>query len=92
MARAGAEVSGDEFEAVANRVDAEFLSPVLASVLAQLSPADRDTLLLHTFADLTYEEIARATDVPIGTVGSRMNRARAVVRAHLETLELSRDS
>jgi RNA polymerase sigma factor (sigma-70 family) len=91
MARAGVAVSGEEFEELeelADRLDAEFLSPVLASVLAKLSPADRDTLLLHAFADLTYEQIARATDVPIGTVGSRINRARALVRAHLETLEL----
>ena len=89
-ARAGTEVSSDEFEELADRLDAEFLSPVLACALAQLSPPDRDTLLLHAFADLTYEQIARATDVPIGTVGSRINRARALLRAHLETLELSR--
>ena len=88
MARAGVEVRGDEFEELADRLDAEFLSPVLASVLAKLSPADRDTLLLHAFVGLTYEQIAHATDVPIGTVGSRMNRARALVRSHLETLEL----
>src|SRR6201994_2353852 len=60
MARAGAEVSGDEFDEVAERLDAQFLSPVLASGLAQMSPAHRDPLLLHAFADLTYEQIARA--------------------------------
>jgi RNA polymerase sigma factor (sigma-70 family) len=92
LARASAEVSADELDEAAGRLGAQFLSPALASVLAKLAPADRDTLLLHAFADLTYEQIARATDVPIGTVGSRMNRARALVRAHLETLELSRDS
>jgi RNA polymerase sigma factor (sigma-70 family) len=86
--RVGAEVSGDELEAIVDRLDAEYLSPHLGSVLAQLSVADRDTLLLHVLADLTYEQIARATGVPIGTVGSRINRARALVRAHLETLEL----
>jgi RNA polymerase sigma factor (sigma-70 family) len=88
MSRIGAEVDGDEFEDLVDRLDAEYLSPHLGSVLAQLPAADRDTLLLHVFAELTYEQIARATDVPIGTVGSRMNRARALVRAHLETLEL----
>lgn len=84
----GAEVSGDEFAAIDDRLDAEYLSPHLNSVLKQLSVTDRDTLLLHVFAELTYEQIARATDVPIGTVGSRMNRARTLVRAHLEALEL----
>ena len=40
------------------------------------------------WTDLTYEQIARATDVPEGTVASRLNRARTTVRAHLESLEL----
>ena len=88
MSRLGSEVSGEELDEIVERLDAEYLSPELTSVLARLSPADRDTLLLHTFADLTYEQIARATDVPEGTVASRLNRARALVRAHLEPLEL----
>src|ERR1700733_6508102 len=62
--RAGAEVSADELDELVERLDAEYLSPELASVLSDLSPADRDTLLLHAFADLTYEQIARATGVP----------------------------
>ena len=88
MSRLGSEVGGEELDEIVERLDAEYLSPELSSVLASLSPADRDTLLLHTFADLTYAQIARATDVPEGTVASRLNRARALVRAHLESLEL----
>ena len=88
LSRVAAEVGTDELDEIVERLDAEYLSPQLSSVLAQLSPADRDTLLLHAFADLTYEQIARATDVPPGTVASRINRARSLVRAHLETLEL----
>ena len=87
MSRLGSEVTGEELDEIVERLDAEYLSPQLSLVLARLSPADRDTLL-HTFADLTYEQIARATDVPAGTVASRLNRARALVRAHLESLEL----
>jgi RNA polymerase sigma-70 factor (ECF subfamily) len=88
QSRAGAEIDADELDELLERLDAEYLSPELASVLSDLSPADRDTLLLHAFGDLTYEQIARATGVPSGTVGSRINRARARVRAHLESLEL----
>jgi RNA polymerase sigma-70 factor, ECF subfamily len=50
--------------------------PELARVLASLSAEEREVLLLVAWADLGYEEIARALAVPVGTVRSRLNRAR----------------
>jgi RNA polymerase sigma-70 factor (ECF subfamily) len=41
-----------------------------------LSADDRDALLLLAVAELSYEEIAVATGVPVGTVRSRLHRAR----------------
>jgi DNA-directed RNA polymerase specialized sigma24 family protein len=41
---------------------------------------DRDVLLLHAWGDLDYEGIAQALDLPIGTVRSRLNRARRLLR------------
>ena len=35
------------------------------------------------WAELTHEEIATALDIPVGTVKSRLHRARRVLRAHL---------
>lgn len=67
------------------RVEAAQLGPRLAAALGTLGAADRDALLLHAWADLTYEGIALATGVPVGTVRSRINRARERVRAHLAT-------
>ena len=51
---------------------------------ARVAAGDRDALLLHAWADLTYTEIAAATGVPVGTVRSRIHRARTQLRAHLE--------
>jgi RNA polymerase sigma-70 factor (ECF subfamily) len=65
------------------RVEAERLGPRLAAALASLPAADRDALLLLAWAGLGYEDIARALDVPTGTVRSRIHRARRRVRAHL---------
>ena len=90
LARSPHESGPDEHEMTLDRLDAEQLGQELVSALAGLSDVDRDTLLLHTFADLTYEQVARATGVPVGTVASRINRARARVRAHLEAMELCR--
>jgi RNA polymerase sigma-70 factor (ECF subfamily) len=66
------------------RVEARALGPALAAALRDLPSLDRDALLLHVWADLTYTEIARATGIPVGTVRSRIHRARTRLRAHLE--------
>jgi len=55
----------------------------LAGALAGLDPDQRDVLLLYAWADLTYEEIAGTLGVPVGTVRSRMSRARAQLRSEL---------
>jgi RNA polymerase sigma-70 factor (ECF subfamily) len=48
----------------------------VAAVLADLSAVDRDILTLSGWAKLSYDEIATALDLPIGTVKSRLSRAR----------------
>lgn len=65
------------------RVAASSTGPALASALAKLSVADRNVLLLVAWADLTYTEVAQALQLPVGTVRSRLNRARRKVRAAL---------
>jgi RNA polymerase sigma-70 factor (ECF subfamily) len=49
-----------------------------------LEPAQRDALLLLALTDLDYEGIAIATGVPVGTVRSRLHRARRRMRIELE--------
>jgi RNA polymerase sigma factor (sigma-70 family) len=71
------------------RIEAEQLGPRLAAALRSIPTADRDALLLLAWAGLGYEDIARALDVPVGTVRSRIHRARKRVRAHLEGEEPS---
>ena len=80
--RAGAsgELTGDAIEAAGSRVDAERATQAMAVAIKRLPIAYRDVLLLHAWADLNYEGIAQALDVPIGTVRSRLNRARLLLR------------
>ena len=76
---------GDDFtEDALGRVEARALGPRLAAALREVAGIDRDALLLHAWAELTYTEIARATGIPVGTVRSRIHRARTRLRAHLD--------
>lgn len=68
-----------------DRVTAESASGQLAAAMASLSADDRHVLLLVAWADLSYQEVADALDIPIGTVRSRLNRARRQVRLALGT-------
>jgi RNA polymerase sigma-70 factor (ECF subfamily) len=55
----------------------------LSGVLAELRTVERDVLLLYAWEDLSYPEIARALDIPVGTVRSRLFRARRALRSAL---------
>ncbi|MGP3917999.1 RNA polymerase sigma factor [Nonomuraea sp. 10N515B] len=68
---------------VAAGVTAQAVRAELAGALAALPAKDRDVLLLIAWGDLTYEEVAQALGIPIGTVRSRLNRGRRKVRAAL---------
>jgi len=84
FARAGRLVPAEHgLDDVDARLDAAAASPALASALAELGATDREVLLLFAWADLTYEEISLALSVPVGTVKSRLHRARDLVRRKL---------
>jgi RNA polymerase sigma-70 factor (ECF subfamily) len=52
----------------------------LDRALARLPVEQRAVLLLVTLEELSYEEVARALGIPIGTVMSRLSRAREKLR------------
>jgi len=58
------------------RVDAEREVATLRARIAALAPRDRETLLLYAWQGMSYDEVAVALGVPVGTVRSRLNRVR----------------
>jgi RNA polymerase sigma-70 factor, ECF subfamily len=52
--------------------------------LGVLPPDQREALILVTVENMSYEQVAVICGCPIGTVKSRVNRARARLEAHLE--------
>ena len=72
----GTHVGADATDAVADQVDAQDMLPALAEALARLRADERSIVLLWAAEDLSYAEIADALSIPIGTVRSRLSRAR----------------
>lgn len=69
--------------AVAERSMGRELGERLQSTLSSLPADDREVLLLREAEGLSYEDIAEVLDVPVGTVRSRLHRARAEMRRRL---------
>jgi RNA polymerase sigma factor (sigma-70 family) len=77
----------DHADRVLAEVTSQSMRAVLGDALVGLAPGDRDVLLLIAFEELTYEEVARALDIPLGTVRSRLHRARSQLRDALAETE-----
>jgi RNA polymerase sigma-70 factor (ECF subfamily) len=86
-----AEIARDDGRAIDAAIDHDAIDPeqaamrrsdtkVLADAVAELPLAFREVLILREMEDLSYKEIARIADIPIGTVMSRLARARALLQ------------
>jgi RNA polymerase sigma-70 factor (ECF subfamily) len=93
LARTGVDPVTESFaDEVITRVMALGARTQLAGALARLKTGDRDVLLLIAWADLTYEEVSESLGIPVGTVRSRLHRARAQVRQALATDSAHQDT
>lgn len=68
---------------VAARVGAAGIRRALLDAVAALPAGERDVLLLIAWEHLSYEQVAAALEIPVGTVRSRLHRARRAVRARI---------
>jgi RNA polymerase sigma factor (sigma-70 family) len=84
---AGLDHAGD----VAGRVTAAAQARQVAAAVAGLTAKERDVLLLTVWAGLSYEDVAEAVGVPVGTVRSRLNRARTRLREALHHPSTNKD-
>jgi RNA polymerase sigma-70 factor (ECF subfamily) len=78
--------NGAGIDGVEARVDAERMRSLLAAALAGLPAEESDVLCLLVWAELSQAEIADALAIPLGTVKSRLSRARGRLQSALELL------
>ncbi len=79
------EISSDDFNPEAH-VDTLLHDKVIQREINRLSPKFREVIILRDIQNLSYEEIATILRVPIGTVKSRVNRARLRLQERLKKL------
>ena len=79
-----AAAEGADRRASAAALDARLLFPRVADAIEALPDDEREALLLFAWEELSYQSMAEALELPIGTVRSRLNRARAHLRELLE--------
>jgi RNA polymerase sigma-70 factor (ECF subfamily) len=80
--RVGGEREAQEggFEVLEERLDYGQRLAWVTRFLRELSDTDRDVLVLYAWNELTYPEIAQALGIEVGTVRSRLARARGRLR------------
>ena len=74
---------------VATRHD---LQKAVRQAIASLPSHYRDTIALQAFGELSYDEIAKTLDIPLGTVMSRLNGAKRLLRERLGDLVRSEEA
>src|ERR1700730_4332725 len=62
------------------------LQRAVRHAIASLPPHYRDTIALQDFGGLRHEQVAKALDIPLGTVMSRLNGAKRLLRDRLGDL------
>jgi RNA polymerase sigma-70 factor, ECF subfamily len=67
------------------------LSPVIMKALGKLPVKQKECLLMREMEEMTYEEIADALHLSLGSVKSNIHRAKVFLKDHLEKAGLSPD-
>ena len=81
------EAKGDGLDALFDRID---LAPAIQAAITALPSLQAEVVMLVDVQGLSYEEAAELVDVPVGTIRSRLYRARRVLQGAL--LEQARDA
>ena len=79
----GSEMIDDGQIGPAETLEKKELRERVQRALNELEPEDATVILLRDLQDIPYEDVARMLEIPVGTVKSRLHRARRALKARL---------
>ncbi len=79
----GTEVIADGAVDPAKNVEHKEIQQRVQQALNSLDPEDARIVLLRDLQDIPYEDVAEMLDIPVGTVKSRLHRARQALKTSL---------
>jgi RNA polymerase sigma-70 factor, ECF subfamily len=80
----GSEIVEDGQCGPAETLEKKELRERVQRALNELDPEDAAVILLRDLQDVPYEDVARVLEIPVGTVKSRLHRARQALKARLK--------
>jgi len=79
------EIPSEEF-APEDEIEGEYTEQEIQAAINNLSDKFKTVIILRDIQELSYDEISKIVDVPVGTVKSRINRARLKLQEKLQHL------
>jgi RNA polymerase sigma-70 factor, ECF subfamily len=67
-------------------VDSSINERIIQQAIQELSPRFREVIILRDVQELSYEEVGEVLKIPLGTVKSRVNRARIKLQSKLQPI------
>ena len=83
VAMENVEPASDPHPGPAESMEKKEIRQRVQQALNRLDPEDATIILLRDLQDVPYDEVARTLEIPIGTVKSRLHRARQALRSQL---------
>jgi RNA polymerase sigma-70 factor, ECF subfamily len=77
----------DELADTEREADSSMTDKIIQKAITDLSPRFREVIVMRDIQELSYEEIGSILHIPLGTVKSRVNRARLKLQAKLKDIK-----
>jgi len=80
----------DQSADASRKADSALTEKIIQEAIDELMPRFKEVIVLRDIQELSYEEIGKILNIPLGTVKSRVNRARIKLQSKLQDIKQSK--